>query len=1013
MIFRKLFLICLCVQFGAAAAAIAASPVDLGGLKPGMQARVLDDGILFHHYVVDAEVIRETCVRMRVGLADEAAGTIVPRSGEVEFPEHLNGMRTTSLEVTQVCAGVDMLVHAQGGLPRYDFVLRPGLDPHRLRLAFSGVDSLTVRGEELTLFSGEHRLDHGGLFTYQETNNGRIAVDCQFIDAGEVDGEWTAAFRVGAHDPALPLVIDPLVDATYWGGLGAEKICDMRRRDDGSIVVVGETKSVDFPITLGDAVRADMDGHDIFISAFAPNGTDLLWSRILGGSSDDLVGGMSIGNDGRIIVCGQTGSDDFDMPGFTFEGKTRGTTDGFVLVLLPDGENVDYFRLIGGEADDAMTDVVWHGGKRLMLLCGWTSSQDFPISGETPYQVELKPSTDGKLTRDAVVVYLNQSESELQYATYLGGNGEDAALGIATDLDGAAYVCGYTDSRELREAKNTNEGGRDAFAARFTPNGGLRYLRFLGGEYYDAAADIQRIDGALVAIVGTTFSPDFPWTADAPQTELVGGPTFSDGFLTVLNGDGELETSGFVGGNFNDELAALDIREQRYLALAGNSASSQFGFNIEGCSGTRGVEDLFAVVYDLNNNDVSFAAQHGGTQADRATAVQWRSDTRILLGGTTFSDDFPVDIGALQSMKSDAPSDVSNGFLAQLDLEQNEEFRVSGQLDLGYVEAGFFKSVEVTIHNLRNSDLTITLEEGARLGELELSWVGPITIPPCGSYKINVSIAPVTQRHHSTELIVGSDAGEKRYVFHAVSTTPEEAAAQVLLRIPRNLAAAPGEEFALPIFLDAARFDLMPAARPTRLTMNLSFNARSFTTADENARGLENDNRHEIPLDIAFDEDEFRAGMTLVEIPMIATLGDSRQTVINVYDIRWFTGAAENEDIATAVSPGLFTTEDLWFFPDGSPRLIQSADDNFYLEILPSVISDGVLRAVIALPEGGVATLSISDLNMMPVLDLTPQLIAGAGLKDFEADISALGAGVYAVELSDGRNSLWRLILLE
>ncbi len=1013
MNFRTLFLVCLCVLFSAVAAAMAASPVDLGGLKPGLQVRVLDDGILFHHYVVDAEVVRETCVRMRVGPADEAAETRLLRSGQVELQGNLYGRRPTSLEVPQVCDGVDMLVHAQGGLPRYDFVLRPGLDPHQLRLAFSGIDSLSVDDEELTLYSGGHLLNHGGLFAYQETSHGRIAVDCQFIDAGKVDDEWTAAFRVGAYDPALSLIIDPLVDATYWGGLGAENICDMRRRDDGSIVVVGETKSVDFPITLGDGVRADMDGHDIFISAFAPNGTDLLWSRILGGSSDDLVGGMSIGNDGRIIICGQTGSDDFSTPGFTFEGETRGTTDGFVLVLLPDGENVEYFRLIGGEADDAMTDVVWHGGKRLMLLCGWTASQDFPVSGETPYQVELKPSSDGKLTRDAVVVYLDQRESDLRYATYLGGNGEDAALGIATDPDGAAYVCGYADTRELREANNTNAGGRDAFAARFSPAGGLRYLRFLGGEYTDVAADIKRIDGALVAIVGTTFSPDFPWTADAPQTEMIGGPTFSDGFLTILNGDGELETSGFVGGNFNDELAALDIREQRYLAMAGHSASSQFGFNIEGCSGTRGVEDLFAVVYDLNNNDISFAAQHGGTQADKARAVQWRSDTRILLAGETVSDDFPVDIGALRAMKPDTPPDRPIGFLAQLDLEQDVEFRVGGQLDLGYVEAGFFKFVEVTIYNLRNTDLTITLDEGAHLGELVLSWVGQITIPPCGSYTINVSIAPVTQRHHSTELIVRSDAGEKRYVFHAVSTTPKDAFADVVLRIPRDLAAAPGEEFVLPIFLDAARFDLMPAERPTSLTMNLSFNARSFTTVDESARGLEIDNRHEIPLAIDFGEGEFRAGMTLVEIPMIATLGDSRQTLINVSDIRWFNGIGENEDITTAVSAGLFTTEDVWFFPDGSPRLIQSADDNFYLEILPSVIGDGVLRAVIALPEGGGATLKISDLTLTPVLDLTPQLIAGAGLADFEADISALGAGVYAVELSDGRNSLWRLILLE
>ena len=56
--------------------------------------------------------------------------------------------------------------------------------------------------------------------------------------------------KVGEHDPALPLVIDPvLVYSTLLGGSYAEYGADIAVDASGNAIVVGRTDSIsDFPI---------------------------------------------------------------------------------------------------------------------------------------------------------------------------------------------------------------------------------------------------------------------------------------------------------------------------------------------------------------------------------------------------------------------------------------------------------------------------------------------------------------------------------------------------------------------------------------------------------------------------------------------------------------------------------------------------------------------------------------------------------------------------------------------
>ena len=91
---------------------------------------------------------------------------------------------------------------------------------------------------------------------------------------------------------------------------------------------------------------------------------------------------------------------------------------------------------------------------------------------------------------DAFLTKLNASGSGLVYSTYLGGTGDDLAIGVALDASGNAYVAGRTTSTDFPVAgtpfQGTSGGGTDAFVAKLNPAASgaasLVYATYLGGS---------------------------------------------------------------------------------------------------------------------------------------------------------------------------------------------------------------------------------------------------------------------------------------------------------------------------------------------------------------------------------------------------------------------------------------------------------------------------------------------------------------------------------------------------
>ena len=168
-------------------------------------------------------------------------------------------------------------------------------------------------------------------------------------------------------------------------------------------------------------------------------------------------------------------------------------------------------------------------------VTGSTYSFNFPSAN--PVQFAAGGSADAFLAK------LTDLGSALVYSTYLGGSGEDNALGIAVDPGGNAYVTGFTYSTDFPLVDPLvgilSDVDGNAFIAKLKSTGiGFAYSTYLGGRrsnnsFGDDFGIAIAVDSAGNAFVtGHTSSDQFPTTPAAFQPTTHGAP---EAFVSKLS----------------------------------------------------------------------------------------------------------------------------------------------------------------------------------------------------------------------------------------------------------------------------------------------------------------------------------------------------------------------------------------------------------------------------------------------------------------------------------------------
>jgi hypothetical protein len=222
----------------------------------------------------------------------------------------------------------------------------------------------------------------------------------------------------------------------------------------------------------------------VSLICIAETAPEIIWQKILGGSSDDYAFSIQQTPDGGYIVAGYTESNDGDVKGNHENG------DFWIVKLDKDG-NIEWQKTLGGSNWDWAFSVQQtpDGG---YIVAGFTWSNDGDVSGN-----------HGSL--DAWIVKLDK-DGNIEWQKTLGGSGNDWATSVQQTTDGGYIVAGGTYSTD--GVIRGNHGSLDAWVVKLDGNGNMQWQKALGGSGSDSAWSVQQTTDGGYIVAGFTKSND-------------------------------------------------------------------------------------------------------------------------------------------------------------------------------------------------------------------------------------------------------------------------------------------------------------------------------------------------------------------------------------------------------------------------------------------------------------------------------------------------------------------------
>ncbi len=331
-----------------------------------------------------------------------------------------------------------------------------------------------------------------------------------------------------------------------------------------------------------------------------------------------------------------------------------------ILTIDPILEWGTYF---GGSDDEKSFDLSMDKYGDIYMAGGTNSTSNIATTGahQTIFQ-------GGSSTQGGGEAFLSKwnTDGDLIWATYYGGEGVDVAKGVACDTSGNVYLGGYTESEvgistTSAHQEDLNGWRYDAFIVKFDSAGTREWGTYFGGSGQDAnksfALTVDELD--KIYITGSTQSTDLPTTTAAHQDTRAGG---YDIFLAKFDVNGDLDWSTYYGGTDNEYADAIttDLIGNIYITGYTKSTSgiSTFGIHQEVHGGN---DDAFLAKFDDLGNLI-FGTYLGGDNVDRSESVALHED-KIIIGGFTMSQSGISTSNAFKEIADPTPF-VGEAFLA-------------------------------------------------------------------------------------------------------------------------------------------------------------------------------------------------------------------------------------------------------------------------------------------------------------------------------------------------------------
>jgi hypothetical protein len=341
-----------------------------------------------------------------------------------------------------------------------------------------------------------------------------------------------------------------------WGG-SSKDIPAAMAASAGTVFVVGNTYSDDYPVTVGHKLPGRWCA---FATRLIADSGGVVYSTTVCSQGDVTARGAAIDGDGELWMGGTGGiglpvTDDAAQRRYG-GGTLEDSGDGLLVRMTHTDGALRYASYLGGSGDDAISAVVADGHG--VWVAGHTASVDLMTSANA-----LQKRASGG--QDGFIAHVDSS-GRLAHITYLGGNADDRITSMAmVDADRLA-LAGVTKSTS--GPFGHSRGGEDGFVAmlnRTTKR--LDWSARIGGMADEELRAVAVAKARIVA-VGASRSPSCRGFAGA-----------RDGWVVTLSNAGVVHSDRCMGGTGNDEMHAVAAAADGTVWLTGVTDSGDFAFS--------------------------------------------------------------------------------------------------------------------------------------------------------------------------------------------------------------------------------------------------------------------------------------------------------------------------------------------------------------------------------------------------------------------------------------------------
>jgi uncharacterized repeat protein (TIGR01451 family) len=419
-------------------------------------------------------------------------------------------------------------------------------------------------------------------------------------------------------------------------------------------MINGRKKTVEAAYTLDRENKVTFELGDYEKSAPLVIDPVIQYSGNFGGSNFDGSAAIAIDSAGNAYVTGGTSSTDFPLVN-PYQKSAVGESNAFVAKVNASGTALVYSTYLGNSTGDTSQfssgqGIAVDAGGRA-YVAGLVVGSSFPV--KNAYQLVTGGNWDAFLT------VLSPQGNTLIYSTYLGGSGNDIAMGIALDSSANAYVTGSAgpptqgskfDFPTLHSVQP--EGA--IFVAKFNRVGALQYSSVFGDSPGSTEAPLSlAVDSSgSVYIAGYTTLQTFPIRKPAFQSKCTGCPN-ENGFVTKLSPSGNsLVYSTFLGGSHETTGDAIAVDTSGNVYIGGGTGN---GFPVTANALQKifggGGSDGYVAKLNPSGSGLVYATYLGGNAPDGVNSLALDQYRQVYVSGRTSSANFPFK-ASLQALKN-------------------------------------------------------------------------------------------------------------------------------------------------------------------------------------------------------------------------------------------------------------------------------------------------------------------------------------------------------------------------